>query len=116
MKLKSYNNCNNKFKFNDRWDNNNINNKDNVNSYGNKDGNDKNNKIKFDNNNWDINNNYKDNFNNNDNNRNTTNNTYSCSGPPAFKIGNCRVRFSELRLCYKQNLPISDINYVNNEY
>ena len=43
------------------------------------------------------------------------NNMYSCSGPPTFKSGNCRLRFSNCS-CYEQNLPISDVNYVNKEY
>ena len=43
-------------------------------------------------------------------------NKYSCSRPPAFKSGSCRLRFSQLFLCYKRNLPISDVNYVNKEH
>ena len=37
-----------------------------------------------------------------------------CNGPPVFKSGSCRLRSSYV--IYKQNLPISDVNYVNKEY
>ena len=43
-------------------------------------------------------------------------NKYSCSVPPIFKSGSCRLGFSELFLCYKKNLPISNVNYVKKEY
>ena len=35
---------------------------------------------------------------------------------PAFKSESCRLRFSQLLLCYKLNLPISNVNYVDKEY
>ena len=37
----------------------------------------------------------------NDDNKNKKKNKYSCSGSPAFKSGSCRLRFSQLLLCYK---------------
>ena len=43
-------------------------------------------------------------------------NKYSSSGPKAFKSGSYRVRFSLLFLCYKKNLLIFDVNYVNTLY
>ena len=41
---------------------------------------------------------------------------YSCSGPLKFTSGSCRVKSSQLFLGHKQNLPISNVNYVNKVY
>ena len=44
------------------------------------------------------------------------NSTSAAAVDPAFKKRSCKLRFSKSLLCYEQNLPTSDVNYVNKEY